>query len=171
MDIPEVAEIIRKIAEGFEDACMRCLDENKDVVVTAVTEQLFSGVDGDDQYLQPTYDDDPYFNEPGPWYKCGDLYKAWKRVKTPPEVSPLLGLPKRPEDVPNLYINGKFYSDITAKRVGDAIVLDPGNGDGPDIVAKYGDQILNIGTTAVDYFNITYMLPAIEDFFKQCGYE
>lgn len=170
MGIEEVANIIWKISEGFEEACIRCLEDNSGIVLRAVTEQIYSGLDGEGQHLSPTYDDDPFFEEEGVWYHRAQDYKAWKYSITPPVSGTMLGLPPRPDEVPNLYINGKFYSEITAHRKGDVLVVDPGNGDGPSIVAKYGDQILDMGQTAIGYFNTTYMLPAIDSFFKDCGY-
>ncbi len=83
----------------------------------------------------------------------------------------MLGLPARPDAVPNLFINGKFYSEITATLKGNALYTDPGSGDGPDIVGKYGDRILGMGQTAIGYFNTNCMLPAIDSFFKKCGYK
>lgn len=171
MGIEEVAGIINSIAQGFEEACIKCLEENSDVAILAVTEQMYSGLDGDGRHLSPTYDDDPFFEEKGWWYHRAKDYKAWKYGITPPAPGPMLGLPPRPDNVPNLFINGKFYSEITAYRKGDVLVIDPGVEKGPAIVAKYGDQILNLGPTAIEYFNLTYMLPAIDSFFKDCGYK
>lgn len=170
MGIEEVANIIKRISDGFEEACVRCISDNSDIVLKAVREQLYSGVDGDGRHLSPTYDDDPFFEEEGPWHHRAKDYKAWKRSITPPVSGTMLGLPPRPDDVPNLFIDGKFYSEINATLKGDVLVVDPGNGDGPSIVAKYGDEILDMGYTAIDYFNTTYMLPAIDSFFKDCGY-
>lgn len=171
MDIEQVADIIEKIADGFEDACVQCLSNNSGIVVLAVQEQIYSGLNSDGSYLSPTYDNDPYFNEEGYWYHRAKDYKAWKKSITPPVSGSMLGLPPRPEDVPNLYINGKFFSEIRANMSGDELVTDPGMGDGPDIVAKYGDGILNMGETAIGYFNSTYMLPAIGEHFEKCGYK
>lgn len=170
MGIEEVANIVRKISDGFEEACIRCLDDNSDVVIKAVTEQLKCGQDGDGNHLSPTYDNDPYFEEKGSWYHRAKDYKAWKYSITPPGAGTMLGLPPRPDDVPNLYIDGTFHSEITAYRKGDVLVVNPGSGDGPSIVAKYGDAILDIGPNAVEYFNVNFMLPAIDSFFKDCGY-
>ena len=171
MHISEVSAIIDRINKGFVENCIQCLSNHSGIVVQSVCEQLYSGRDGDGAFLSPTYDNDPYFNEPGRWYQNAAGYKQWKYDITPPAGSAMLGLPPRPEEVPNLFINGKFYSEITAKRVGDALVTDPGSGDGPSIVAKYGDEILNMGPTAVQYFNETYMRPSISSFFKDCGYQ
>lgn len=95
----------------------------------------------------------------------------WKKDITPPESSEMLGLPPRPEDVPNLYIDGTFHRDISATMVDDGLRISPGNNDGPAIVMKYGDSILNMGPTAIEYFNVTYLWPAIENFYKDCGYK
>ena len=171
MSIEEVAKIIQKISDGLVGACLKCLSENAGVVRSAVVEQIYSGQDGDGNHLSPTYDNDPYFEEPGFWYHRAKDYKAWKYTITPPAPGSMLGLPPRPDDVPNLYIDGTFHSEITTFLMFDVLVVDPGVGNGPDIVAKYGDNILNLGPTAIEYFNATYMLPAIDSFFKDCGYK
>lgn len=170
MDIELVCDIIHKIADGFEDNAIQCLEYHSDDIVVAIQEQIYSGQNGDGEHLSPTYDSDPYFEKEGTWYHRANEYKAWKYSITPPEGSSLLGLPARPDNVPNLKINGKFFSEITATRRGDMLYVDPGNGDGPDIVATYGDSLLDIGDSAVEYFNREYMLPAIEKFYNDCGY-
>ena len=170
MDIQGVHDIIHKIAEGFEDNAMQCLEFHSGNIVVAIQEQIYSGQNGEGEHLSPTYDADPYFEEEGPWYHRAQEYKDWKYTITPPVGSSLLGLPPRPDNVPNLFINGKFFSEITVSRRGDMLYVDPGNGDGPDIVAKYGDSLLDIGDSAVVYFNREYMWPAIEKFFNDCGY-
>lgn len=171
MGIEEVADIIHKIADGFEEACAQCLADNSDTVIYVITEQLYCGVDGDGNFLSPTYDDDPFFNEPGYWHNRSDDYKAWKYRITPPMNSATLSLPPRPDNVPNLCIDGTFYSEISARRQGMELMLDPGSGNGPAIVSKYGEQILELGTASVSYFNQEYMMPAIETFFESCGYQ
>lgn len=170
MGIEEVAGIIHKIAEGFEESCRQCLSDNSGVVLTEVREQLYAGLDGNGEYLSPTYDNDPFFNEEGYWHNRAADYKAWKLTIMWTNRNRLLGLDQRPDEVPNLFIDGTFYFDITAARRGDVLVVDPGSGNGPDIVEKYGDQILNLGRTAVEYFNEELLLPSIARFFKNCGY-
>lgn len=170
MDIQDVSDIIHKIAGGFEANAMQCLSDHSGNVVVVVQEQIYSGQDGDGVHLSPTYDADPYFEEDGPWYHRAGDYKAWKYSITPPVGSSLLGLPPRPDNVPNLFINGRFFSEITATVRGDMLYVDPGHGDGPDIVAKYGESILNMGENAVTYFNREFMWPSIERFFNDCGY-
>ena len=171
MDIQGAYDIIHKIAQGFEDNALQCLGNHSDIIIKAIQEQIYSGLNGEGEHLSPTYDDDPYFEEKGPWYHRADKYKAWKKDITPPESKPMLGLPPRPENVPNLYVNGsKFYDKTTATIRDDTLYIDPGNEAGPAIVTKYGDSLLDIGDTAVAYFNREYMWPAIEKFFNDCGY-
>lgn len=171
MNIQKVANIIHRIAEGFEENCARCLDENKGMVLTAIREQLYSGQNGEGEHLSPTYDSDPFFEEEGWWYHRAYAYKAWKREITPPLAGTMIGLPPRPDDVPNLFIDGTFYEEIKATRRGMALVVDPGDGNGPKIVRKYGDNILTMGPNARDYFKLYFMIPAIENFLKNCGYK
>lgn len=170
MGIEEVALIIGRIADGFEDACVKCLQSNKEIVLQAVKEQMYSGFNGEAELLSPNYDDDPFFEEEGYWYHRGADYKAWKRTITPPLTSSMLGLPPRPEEVPNLFIDGTFYGEITARDGNKSLELDPGSGNGPAIVDKYGDELLEMGPTATEYFTTEYMLPAIGSFFNECGY-
>lgn len=175
MYIGDVANIISKIAEGVEEACIKCLSDNSGIVVLSVTEQLICGQDGKGELLTPTYDDDPYFEEKGIWYHRNEDYKKWKMEITPPRTSGMLSkLPPRPDEVPNLTISNKFHREINAKRNGNVLDVDPGKGDGPAIVekyAEYGHDILTLGPTAVEYFNETYMLPAIQKHFANCGYK
>ena len=89
---------------------------------------------------------------------------------TPPVVSSILGLNPRPDNVPNLFITGKFHSDINAKRTGDMLLVDPGHNDGPSIVSKYGEEILELSSRGVDYFNTEFLIPSIEQFYRNCGY-
>ena len=45
-----------------------------------------------------------------------------------------------------------------------------GFSDGPDIVRKYGDNILNLGMDAREYIIIELLEPFIGDFFKRYGF-
>lgn len=171
MDIQEVYDVIHKIVEGFEDNVVKCLDNHSGNVIMAISDQLYSGIDGDDQYLSPNYDNDPFFDLEGQWQNNSEGYKAWKMKITPPVVSSILGLNPRPDNVPNLFITGKFYSDITAKRSGDMLLVSPGQNDGPSIVSKYGEQILELSSRGVAYFNTEFLIPAIKKFYLDCGYK
>lgn len=171
MGIDEVSDIIHSIAEGFEENAMQCLDKNSGEVLAAIKEQMYSGINGRGELLSPTYDNDPFFEEEGVWYHRSDDYMAWKQKITPPVSGQLIDVPPRPYNVPNLFINGKFYSELTAQRQGDMLNIDPGIGNGLDIVAKYGSELLDMADPSVEYFNRKYLMPSIESFFNDCGYK
>lgn len=91
---------------------------------------------------------------------------------TPPIKSPRLNLPPRPVDVPNLYITGPFHESIRASVAGDTLSIDTvGFVDGPDIVRKYGNDILMLGKDAREYVVLQLLEPFLKRFFKQCGYK
>lgn len=170
--IYEVSKIINAIATGIEDECLKCMDENKNIIRDSIQEQLFSGIDGTDRCLTPTYDNDPYFNEPGPWQNKAQSYKRWKEKITPPISSYLLNLPPRPTEVPNLFITGTFYDSIRVRKGTAGIsVFTDGFIDGPDIQKKYGDNIFSLGSSAKEYFILMHLRPWLERFFNDCGYK
>lgn len=170
--VEEVFDVIDKIATQFEEQVVLCMVENKHTMVMAVCEQLYSGLDGDGDYLNPNYLNDPFFKEEGFWHNRAEDYQAWKNAITPPMSSSMLGLPPRPDNVPNLFINGKFYSEIYAERRDMELNIDVnGSGDGPSIVSKWGNEILNIGITAIQYFNEEKLIPHLKEFYEQCGYK
>ena len=163
--------MVTRMVDGFEPEIIQCLGDNEVIAEDAVREQMYSGIDGNDEHLYPTYDDDPFFEEKGPWYHRNNGYKQWKRDITPPTAGVMLLLQPRPDNVPNLFINGKFHDEVFAVMEGDALsVKVKEDGDGPDIVRKYGDQLLQLGPTAIAYFNDRYIIPRVWRFFADCGY-
>ena len=164
--------------DNFEDKCMECMDSNQSVFVASIREQLYSGIDGSNNFISPTYESDPFFNEKracfydderGHFVNCyhhPERYIEWKRRITPPVASQMLGLPARPDEVPNLFINGKFHSEISSSKGDGQIDIDVVEaGDGPAIIGKFGSQILEIGDVATKYFNERYLLPHLQDYF------
>lgn len=170
--VEEVFDVINKITTQFEEQVVSCMDENKRTILMCICEQLYSGQNGKGEHLSPNYSNDPFFNEDGPWKGRNKDYIAWKDSITPPEKSLQLGLSPRPRNVPNLFINGKFYSEIYANRLNMSLDIDVSYvGDGKDIVAKWGDEILTMGNSAVQYFNAEKLIPHLEEFYRECGYE
>ena len=58
-NIYEVSKTINAIAAGLEEECLNCMDANKSIIRDCIQEQLYSGMDGTDRCLSPTYDNDP----------------------------------------------------------------------------------------------------------------
>lgn len=170
MTIEQMQVIISAIADGFERSVAECLEVNRGAVVDVVQEQLWSGVDGTGKHLSPNYDNDPFFNEPGYWYKRNADYKEWKRQITPPSSMTILALPPRPDNIPNLFIDGTFYSGIEARMTGKELEVYSSKGNGPAIADKCGNAIFDMGERGIGYFNATFLMPWIEDYFAKCGY-
>ncbi len=170
-DFDRLEAVIDAIKDGIGESILTCLDEKRSIITMCITEQLYSGLDGNEDYLSPTYDEDPYFNEFGPWHGANYAYKKWKERITPPMRSLNLNLPPRPTEVPNLFINGMFHSSITAARMGDVVkVYTSGFRDGPLIEQKYGEAIFKLTNDAKEYFNIYALRPWLNDFIRNCGY-
>lgn len=170
-DFDKLEHSVHSIVAGLENAVAECLTQNKSIVEDLIGEQLYSGLDGDTNSLRPSYSDDPFFDIKGRWYHDSDGYIEWKKDITPPIASPRLNLPPRPLDVPNLYITGTFHESIRAMVSGGTLSINTvGFSDGPDIVRKYGDNILNIGMDAREYIVIELLEPFIGDFFKRYGF-
>lgn len=169
-DFDKLESTVHGVVSGFEQACADCLQENRGIVEVLIGEQLYSGLDGDTSSLRPSYSDDPFFEIRGRWYHDSDGYIEWKKQITPPIASPRLNLPPRPVDVPNLYITGAFHESIKAMVSGGTLSINTvGFSDGPDIVRKYGDSILNLGMDAREYIVIELLEPFIGDFLKKYG--
>lgn len=170
-DFDKLEHAVHGIVAGLENAVAECLTQNKSVVEDLIGEQLYSGLDGDTNSLRPSYSDDPFFDIKGRWYHDSDGYIEWKKNITPPIASPRLNLPPRPLDVPNLYITGTFHESIRATVNGGKVSINTvGFSDGPDIVRKYGDNILNLGMDAREYIVLEMLKPFVGNFFKRYGF-
>lgn len=169
--ISEVSDVIGKIADGFKEEVMKCMAANKNEAVELILEQLYSGLDGNGEHLSPTYDDDPFFDEPGRWHGKSEQYKRWKMEITPPETGLKTSSPARPADVPNLIITGPFYESIGADATGDGLQFkSSGMQQGGEIVSKYGSQILDLNMLSKDYFVYEYLERHLEEFYRSCGW-
>jgi hypothetical protein len=65
-DFDKVYDVIHSIASGFKGECVKCMEENKNVLIDCIQEQLYSGLDGTEHLLNPTYDNDTISMNPVP---------------------------------------------------------------------------------------------------------
>lgn len=159
----------KKFADNLERELVEQIHNNKGLFEEFVTEQLYSGVNGDEQPLRPKYSEDPYFNAFKNPKKKAEDYKKWKAKIQPPARS-YLGFAPRDTDTPNLIIRGDFYSSITAIPIANGVsIVSQGVSFSSDIERKYGDVIYKIGDKARKHYIDFYMLPRILKFLKECG--
>lgn len=97
-------------------------------------EQLFSGKTANGDDIRPYYTEDL---QPGGYFKSRESalrYAEWKRsLSYPVQVT-------RNDDAPNLYVNGKFHSELGVEFGPDIMTIDGLTGYAKQIVAKYGLQ-------------------------------
>lgn len=169
--INQMYEVIHAIRMGFESEIRDCMYENTGIIEGLIREQIYAGQNGNGKLLNPTYENDPFFEEKGRWYHRNKQYKHWKEKITPPITSEVLFLPPRPVEVPNLFITGRFHDSITALKSSDGIsITTKGFTAGKDIVSKYGDSIFMLGKEGKSYFSHNILRPWLERFIKKCGY-
>lgn len=171
MQVKEYSERFKKFADGFGTKVVSVIQQNGDTLTDYVREQLYSGLDGNEKPLRPTYLQDPWFNSPdaGRWQGKAKAYMAWKSHITPSAPS-YIGLPGRPIETPNLIITGVFYDSIHAAPVqGGALITTEGVDFGRDIERKYGSDIFKISPRARYDFLITKLMPEIQNFWNESG--
>lgn len=158
-----------KFANELEDVLIKQMHDKKDLFEEFITEQLYSGLNGDEVPLRPTYTQDPYFLQFKNPKAEADRYKKWKAKIQPPARS-YLGFSPRNIDTPNLIIRGDFYSSITAIPIADGVMIaSQGLMFSSDIEQKYGNIIYKISDKAKRHYIIYFMMPRINKFMKECG--
>lgn len=158
-----------KFANGLEGELIKHIHEKRELFEEFITEQLYSGVNGDEVPLRPTYSQDPYFMQFKNPKSEAERYKKWKAKIQPPARS-YLGFRPRDIDTPNLIIRGDFYSSITAVPIADGVMIaSQGLMFSADIEKKYGNVIYKIGDKAKRHYITFFMSKRIQSFMKECG--
>lgn len=169
MELKKYFEGWKSFADGLEAALVEQIHEEKALFEEFVTEQLYSGVNGDEIPLRPKYSEDPYFHSFKSPKKEVERYRKWKMRIQPPARS-YLGFRPRNSDTPNLIIRGDFYASITAIPIADGLsIVSRGLMFSADIEKKYGDVIYEIGDKAKLHYVRYYMLPKINQLMKSHG--
>lgn len=156
---------------GLENECVRIIQIHSDDLLDMIRSQLYSGLNGNDKPIRPTYETDPYFRTPeaGRWRNNSKGYARWKYFQTPPRGSAYLH-PPRDFSTPNLIINGLFYDSISAVKIKDGVnILSQGINFGNDIEKKYGSTIFGIGNRSKEYFMSYIFKPLLKRYFSQYG--
>jgi len=125
------------------------LTETIDVYGEINLSQLYDGKTRTGENLSPTYLEDPYFKT----YEQAVAYSDWKDRITPN--------PKRTRFVPNLIINGYYYSSRKIKVEGDKIIYSSEYIE-QEIVDKYGEEINGLGGEYRDEFLFVYLYPGLK---------
>ena len=138
-----------------------------------IREQLYSGLDGNENELRPSYMDDPYFRERTNSEEKARNMARWyvkhKELITPPLTSNI-GFKARGKETPNLIIRGDFYESIISTVDNWRIKIETqGVSFGADVERKYGSQIFALSEKSKRHIIETYIKPAIADYLKVYG--
>lgn len=163
--VKEAFDNFSMFTDGFMEVVKSTVYNNKSEFVDYVHEQLMTGVDGDGKKLSPGYLEDPYFKTKS----AAKKYAMWKKQITPPMES-YLGIPARSVFVPNLFINGYFYSLVEATPTAEGLSIGT-SGDklGLEVESKYKSNIFRIGELARKHFFIYMLTPAMKNYYAKFG--
>lgn len=115
-----------------------------DDILELQKQQLFAGIASNGEDIRPYYSED--LKPSGYFYsvESAGRYAAWKQdgISYPYSAS-------RNPDAPNLYINGRFHSELDVQFTTDTVGVVPATRYAEGIVAKYG--LDTFGLTATNW--------------------
>lgn len=129
-----MAEAARQLDRQMQDGSLLrgILRQHEQDIMEQQHIQLLEGKGSDGNDLRPYYTEDL---QPHGYFKSqqsASNYMAWKEsLNYPYQV-------ERNSDAPNLYINGRFYSEMEVKFEADSMMIAPSTGYAAQIMAKYG---------------------------------
>lgn len=151
-DLLKLADSINRF--DTERVIVGIIDDNKEKIVDLQKEQLLEGMGADGQYIRPFYSENPYFKSLG----AAMRYAKWKQVISPN--------PKRPEDVPNLFINGYLHNSLFVDIQGQTVDIDS--------TVPFADEVFSVHKNAIGLdesnrkvFAETVTLPEFAKVFEQ----
>ena len=165
--IKGASETFARLNAGFPPMLTQLIQANGMELGGYIREQLWSGIDGDEKELRPTYLTDPYFKERygSAWRIMAERYADWKMEITPPS-SGRLGFRPRDRVVPNLFIDGTFHRSIMPRNIDGGITFSSQVGFATEIEQKYHDTIYKVSRTARKRFLDDFVRGAIRNYFS-----
>lgn len=165
--IKGASDTFARLNAGFQPMLTQLIQSNGMELGGYVREQLWSGLDGDEKELRPTYLTDPYFKERygSAWRIMAERYADWKMEITPPS-SGRLGFRPRDRVVPNLFIDGTFHRSIMPRNIDGGITFSSQVGFATEIEQKYHDTIYKVSRTARKRFLDDFVRGAIRTYFS-----
>lgn len=132
MTLQALADSVRTLPERLPQMVGDVLRRHETDIMELQRIQLLEGHDSDGNDMRPYYTEDVkpqgYFNS----RESAGRYAAWKEgLSYPFSVS-------RNSDAPNLYINGRFHSELAVIFGNDGLSIEAQTPYAAKIVAKYG---------------------------------
>ena len=132
--LSKMTEAARQLNTKMQDGSLvrGVLRNHADDIMEQQHIQLLEGKGSDGNDLRPYYTEDL---QPSGYFKSqqsASNYMAWKEtLNYPYSVT-------RNSNAPNLYINGRFYSEMEVRFEADTLGIYPTSGYASEIMAKYG---------------------------------
>lgn len=126
-----LADSVSAFVEEMPQIIQSSLQENETELLNKQKEQLLRGLSSSGDYLHPFYSEDPYFKT----LEKANKYAEWKESLAYPNHRG-----DRPSDAPNLYINGKFHSEIGIEFHSDDLQFIGETATARQIMGKYGEE-------------------------------
>lgn len=144
--IKALADRARTVQDSMNRWIRQSLEYNSGEVMERQYAQLAGGKASGGQDLRPYYSEDKYFRTKAEMesyrnYKWSINNRLWVQPDRP-----------RNPDAPNLFINGKFWSELDAFFTDEAMTIDGKTSYAKDIVNKYG-----LSSFGLDAYNRAFM--------------
>lgn len=126
---------VKAIRDGIADGSImrKVLDPRRDEIMTFQYQQLFDGKGSNGEDIRPYYTEDV---KPSGYFRSVEEAQAYARWKETGIPYPFKA--NRNPDAPNLYINGKFHSELDVYLLPDTVVINASTPYAAGIVNKYG---------------------------------
>lgn len=133
--LDELLARVESVREGLQTGEMvrDVVIRHPEDILDLQRQQLFAGLTSSGEDIRPYYSEDL---KPGGYFhsvESAGRYAAWKQDGIPYPYSA-----NRNPDAPNLYINGRFHSELDVQFNSDTVAVIGGTGYARKIIAKYG---------------------------------
>lgn len=131
---------VRSVNDGLSTGQLvrDVLVQHESDILDLQKQQLFAGKAGNGEDIRPYYSEDL---KPGGYFhsvESAGRYAAWKGQLSYPYTA------NRNPDAPNLYVNGKFHSELGVEFGTDTLTIDGRTPYAQGIVSKYGLQTFGL---------------------------
>lgn len=163
--LTDLLERVKGAQENLPKMIGEVLYDHQTEILEAQKIQLLEGKASDGEDMRPYYSEDLKPN--GYFYSAESAgrYAAWKKSLDYPYSV------QRNDDAPNLYINGKFHSELGLSFGAESLTVTADTGYAMGIMAKYGSE--KFGLTMANWsvlFREKGLLNNLIDLFKQTIY-
>lgn len=137
--LDEIKARVEKARDGLQTYLVRfVLEEHTADILELQSKQLLQGKASSGEDIRPYYSEDL---KPSGYFRTvesAQRYSVWKEGLNYPYSA------QRNPDAPNLYINGKFHSELDVFFDRDSVAVTGGSFYAQNIISKYGVQTFGL---------------------------